>query len=425
MSERTVFQIHLDPSIIENFNEALDNHEHISEQLTFEGKKYRGVPAWDCICACVHRIRDTVEYLNDQRLGTMKYRSAFDFINFLSNAAVVLDSVDMLAEVLGVDLSKENARCEAFHQPGQNKLGNDVKYFRFLRSLCAVHPVGTSHYKGMYHEPEVVTCPYITWVRDSPLEFVWDCDIHANAFTNDANSWGEDICVHMDQLFSHIEYRYGLLRKIGAALERYQEGKIEEFRNTPIPGRKEGESESAYIERLKDVEAVRFGTYNDPEYEFAEKVFAFVPSDSVNNGAAERYASAWRFALSLQRNALQDMSRKGFEHGSIEGDDSGWILFENLRRIHCKCKELNDYGYQIEKIAYLDGHCGPRDAAWGRLKLGEIEPVFRKYVAMDLSHDSDEELYMLSRIALYEIALRHDCEINRAIPHSEEYRTES
>ena len=41
---------------------------------------------------------------------------------------------------------------------------------------------------------------------------------------------------------------------------------------------------------------------------------------------------------------------------------------------------------------------------------------------LDLDNDSDEELYMLSRIALYEIALRHDCEVNRAIPYSPEYR---
>ncbi|MGN0035250.1 MAG: hypothetical protein ACI364_05945 [Coriobacteriales bacterium] len=100
-----------------------------------------------------------------------------------------------------------------------------------------------------------------------------------------------------------------------------------------------------------------------------------------------------------------------------------WSI-ESLMHIHCTYEEPDGFGYRLEKTGYLDGRSGPRDAAWGRLKLSEIEPVFRKYVAIDLSHDSGDELYMLSRIALYEIALRHDCEINRAIPHSEEYRAE-
>lgn len=106
------FQLHLDPDLVEEFNDSLGKHEHISEQISFvekafERKKYRGVPAWDCICTCVHRIRDGVAYLNGQKLGSMKYRSAFDFINFINNAAVVLDCVQMLADILGVDLMRK------------------------------------------------------------------------------------------------------------------------------------------------------------------------------------------------------------------------------------------------------------------------------------------------------------------------------
>ena len=45
-----------------------------------------------------------------------------------------------------------------------------------------------------------------------------------------------------------------------------------------------------------------------------------------------------------------------------------------------------------------------------------------KHVVFDYGNDSDEELYMLSRIALYEIALNHDCEINDAILLDSRYR---
>ena len=74
MSTRKTFQIHLDPELIEEFDASLDAQEHISEQISFvekafSKKAYRGVSAWDCICSCVNRIRDTVEYLNDQIRG--------------------------------------------------------------------------------------------------------------------------------------------------------------------------------------------------------------------------------------------------------------------------------------------------------------------------------------------------------------------
>lgn len=427
MGRQKTFQIYLDPELIEEFNASLNAHEHISEQISFvekafEKKRYRGVPAWDCMCSCVHRVRDTVGYLNDQVLGRMEHGSAFDFINFINNASVVLDSIDMLARIIGVDLTREDARTNAFNQPGNNRKGTDKKYFEFLRSLCAVHPVETNRFKGVYHMTDIVTCPYLTWVSGSPLEMAWNCDLHAHAFVNEANSWGEDICIHMDQVFAHIKYRYSLLNKIGCALERFQEAKIDEFRNTPVPDRGEGESELSYVERLKEAEAERFGSNNDFVYDFAKKALSFEPTDPANKAAAERYKNAWRFALDLQLNVLRDMSREGVEHAGIEGDDTDWILFEHLEYCGCHCEELSWFSYNLEKIGYLDGTSGESDAAWGRIKLREMDGILGKHVVFDYENDSDEELYMLSRIALYEIALEHDCEINEAIPLDERYR---
>lgn len=427
MRGRKTFQIHLNPELIEEFSASLDAHEHISEQISFvekafREKSYRGVPAWDCICACIQRIRSIVGYLNDQVLGKMEHGNAFDFINFINNASVMLDSIDMLAGILGVDLKQENARTDAFNKPGANGKGTDKKYFEFLRSLCAVHPVETNRYKNMYHTTDIVTCPYLTWVRGSLLEMTWDCDLHGSAFVNEANSWGEDICIHLNQVFAHIKYRYSLLNKIGCALERFQEAKIQEFRNTPVPARREDESELSYVERLKQVEAERFGSDNDFVYDFAKAALSFEPTNPENKAAAERYKNAWRFALGLQLNVLRDMSREGLEHAGIEGDDTDWVLFEHLEYCGCHCEELSWFSYNLEKIGYLDGTSGESDAAWGRIKLREMDGILGKHVVFDYENDSDEELYMLSRVALYEIALEHDCEINEAIPLDGRYR---
>ncbi len=140
MRGRKTFQIHLNPELIEEFNASLTAHEHISEQISFvekafEKKRYRGVPAWDCMCSCVHRVRDTVGYLNDQVLGRMEHGSAFDFINFISNASVVLDSIDMLARIIGVDLIQEDARSDASTKTGTNGKGTEKSLVPTL-ALC-------------------------------------------------------------------------------------------------------------------------------------------------------------------------------------------------------------------------------------------------------------------------------------------------
>ena len=149
---------------------------------------------------------------------------------------------------------------------------------------------------------------------------------------------------------------------------------------------------------------------------------SFEPKNPANRAATERYKNAWRFALDLQLNVLRDMSRKGVEHTGIRDDDTDWVLFEHLEYCSCPCKELAQFSYNLEKLGYLDGTSGESDAAWGRTKLKEMDGILGKHVVFDYGNDSDEELYMLSRIALYEIALNHDCEINDAIPLDSRYR---
>lgn len=354
----------------------------------------------------------------------MEHGSAFDFINFINNASVVLDCIQMLADILGVDLSEENSRSAAFGMVGCDGKGADKDYYEFLRSLCVVHPAETNRHKR-YQGADITSCPYLVWTHTSPMPTpsAWNnCDLHAHAFVNEANSWGEDICIHMDQVFAHIKYRYSLLNKIGCALERYQETRIDEFRNTPIPDRQEGESELSYVERLKQAEIERFGSNNDFVYDFAKAALSFEPKNPANRAATERYKNAWRFALDLQLNVLRDMSREGVEHTGIRDDGTDWILFEHLEYCSCPCKELAQFSYNLEKLGYLDGTSGESDAAWGRTKLKEMDGILGKHVVFDYGNDSDEELYMLSRIALYEIALNHDCEINDAIPLDSRYR---
>ena len=411
-----IFQIHLDPDLIEQFNSSLKAQAHLSAQLSFKKKAYRGIPAWDCICVCEHRIRDTVAYLNDQVLGKMEHGSAFDFINFINNAATVLDCVDMLAAIIGVDLTQEDARTAAFSQLGANGKGTDKKYFQFIRSLCAVHPAETSHFRGIYHDSALVTCPYLVWVRGTFREMTWDCDLHAKAFINEANSWGEDVFIHMDQIFAYIKYRYSLLNKIGCSLESYQRNVIETLRGTCVPGRGANETEQDFIERIKGSEEERLGSGNAYLYDFAKKAISFAPSNPRNTEAAKRYANAWRFALDCRLTALRDMS---FDDLKV---NDGADLIDQLIDCRCQCKDLDNFSYNLEKLVYLNGNYGPDDAAWGRAKLLEMNELLGSRVLFGGA--SDDELYLLSRIALYEISLLHPGYINKLIPRDLRYRPE-
>ena len=409
------FRIHLDPGLIERFDDSLGRHEHISEQISFvekafEKKKYRGVPAWDCVCTCVHRIRDGVAYLNKQELGRMECGSAFDFINFINNASVVLDCIQMLADILGVDLKEENSRSTVFNMVGSDGKGTDKKYYEFLRSLCAVHPSGTDRHRR-YQGADMVSCPYLIWTHTSPMPMpiAWGaCDIHAHAFVNEANSWGEDICIRISQVFAYVEYRYSLLGKIESALERYQESEIQRFRSIPVPGMGQGETELDFIDRLKGVEEERLGPENAFLYDFAKKVVSFAPSNPCNAEAAKRYANAWRFALDRRLTALRDMSFDDVD------------LIEQLIDCRCQCKDLDNYSYNLEKLDYLNGDYGRCDVEWGKAKLLEMCEILGARIS--LVNAKDDELYLLSRIALYEIALLHPGYINEVIPRDLAYR---
>lgn len=419
MGERA-FRISLNSGIVESFDEALDEQEHISAQQVFSEKRYRGLNAWDCICSCVHRIRDTVGYLNDMELGRMAHGNAFDFMEFMNNAAVVIDSVNMLASIFAVSFDEENARSEVFKEPGSDGKGTDKDYFEFIRSLCVVHPTDTSRHPR-YQGSKLVTCPYITWTDSLTRPAFGNCDLHANAFVNEASSWGDSVNIHIDQVFNYVEYRYGLLEKVKDGLVRFQDDTIARFRERPIEAQGAEESQSDYIGRLKQEEIERFGNANDYIFDMADDLLSFEPTDEKNKAAVDRYKNAWLFALGLELNSLRNMSRVGPENGGLEGDASGWTLFENLWHCHSGHPDLRGYGYQLEKLHYLDGAHGPSDARWGRRKLFEMEDVLTEHVRIN-PELSDKELYYLALTCLYELALETPCRINEAVPNDPSYR---
>lgn len=422
MSDK-VFQIKLNDDLIEYFNETVLEHDYLSLRKTFEGKSYNGINAWDCICSCMDRIRFTVRYLNDMKLEMSNaYGNAFNFMEFMNNAAVIIDAVDMLARVFSISMSEEDAECRIFNQFGDDGKGTDKTYFKFLRSLCVVHPVNTSYHRNYQNEQPFLTCPYIRWNKGVLAVMMNDdADLHAKVYDNILNSIGDYIPIYMSQVFEYVKYRYGLITKVAGGIRRYHSSYIEELRKQDIPGRAATESEHDYLARLKAEHIERFGGGYDYVYDYIISILDFVPTNPVNNDAVERYKNAWRRATDFELNALRNVSYEGFDNCGVHSDSEGNALIGELYYCHCDSPSLREYSYQLSKLHYLDGTYGPHDAAWGREMLRELLPVLSKYISFE-GRLGDWELYVLSNIALYELALDNPSVLNDSMPMDPQFR---
>lgn len=83
-----IFQINIDTSVLRRLRDKVNENQNISYNKQY--KKYR---AWDKICAIMDRLDDTVDYLNQLKLNTGKYRrSASSFIQSHTTAELFIKS---------------------------------------------------------------------------------------------------------------------------------------------------------------------------------------------------------------------------------------------------------------------------------------------------------------------------------------------
>lgn len=88
--------------ILHRLRDKINEQHNISYNKIYN-KKHKEFRAWDKICAIMDRLDDTVDFLNELKLNTGKYkRSAFDFFEFMNNAAVIVDCIKQLAEIFNV-----------------------------------------------------------------------------------------------------------------------------------------------------------------------------------------------------------------------------------------------------------------------------------------------------------------------------------
>lgn len=241
------FRINMDLTIINKLQNTINENQNISINKEFSkriGKDIKKFNSWDIVCAIMDRIKDTCEYLNTLELNTGEYtRSAFDFINFINNAKVIVDCVNDFANVYDVSFKNENKSTEIFKQIGKKGQGTDLKYFRYIRSLCSVHPNDTSRHSE-YQDNDFECSPFVLWNNGIYSD---DNDIHIVVYTSEVDKFPKNINLKIKDIFNFINYRYGLIKKIISAIESYQKEIIAQFKNRRI---NQPEEFKNYIEYL-------------------------------------------------------------------------------------------------------------------------------------------------------------------------------
>ncbi|KAA0786802.1 hypothetical protein [Bacillus sp. BB56-3] len=414
---KEVFQISLDPTILEILRDKVNEQQNITII-----KKDGEHQAWDKICAIMDRLDDTVDYLNGLKLNTGKYsRSAFDFYDFLNNASVVVDCIKQLAKLFDVPDEKIKTSSNIFNQLGRDELGTDERYFEYIRSLCSVHPVETSRHKR-YQDNKFECSPFVMWSNEL-TSYDDNCDIYAVVYTNKDEDSFKRVKIYISQIFEYVRTRVEFVKEITDEIDQYQKDIIAGFKQNTI--KQESEFDT-YIEYLKNLDKElnnRFGSERIYSFDYIIKLFELKLSNLENQHKMNLYLNALKYAINFEHNSMQNMSYEGFENNGLiyAKENLETSLYIELHSLNSRSAERRKYSYNLEKIYYLSYDTGYYDKEWAYSQLKGAHTFLEKYVTFQ-GAQSDFEHYALVQIALYFDCLENKCLINKNIPNELKYR---
>ncbi|QJS19224.1 hypothetical protein [Turicibacter sanguinis] len=411
------FNIILDLSILKKLRNKINEQYNISYS-----KQYGKYRAWDKICSIMDRLDDTVAYLNEIKLNTGKYRrSAFDFYDFMNNAAVVVDCIKELAKIFDISDDRIKNSTDIFKQLGSDGTGTDEKYFQYLRSLCSVHPIETSHHK-IYQANDFECSPYVIW-NNQTIWFNDDCDLYAIVYTSKDEGSTKRVQIYIPQIFEYVKTRLEFVNEIIDGIQQYHQNIISDFKNRPIKSENEFNTYVEYLENLEKELVERYGT--DLLYSFNPIIdlFKLKLSNSENQEKMNLYLNALKYAIKFEHSSLQNMTCDGFENNGLlyPKMNTETSLFNELYSPHSNSDEVRSYAYQLQKINCLSYDSEKINKEWAYRQLEEIRPFLERYVSFN-NVQSDFEYYALVQLALYLDCLKHNCLINKNIPNDLKFR---
>lgn len=305
------------------------------------GSKHEG-NAFNCICAALDRIDDLVKHCNTLDLSQTP-EGTFALCDLFNYGQTLIDCITIIGDIYGVKYDSSND-VSSFYQKGSSGTGNDEKYFKYLRSICSVHPLETSAHKE-YQGEQPEWCPYISFAN-STADLFLSCnneslskaDFIARVYRNDMQ-FSKHIPIKAAQIFHYIEKRYAFIKDIIQAIDLYNKSQIQEMKEKHILIPSECESYDAYLKHLEDEILIRCGTC-----EYEARTWRAIFKTHFKNGYCEKKLSEYKEELRLGivniHNGLQNMECLNDE----------WSFKAITERYS---PELAKYHYQQEKMTYL------------------------------------------------------------------------
>lgn len=381
------------------------------------GKLY---PAWNRICAIMDRIEDLVYHINGMEVSSAQdIQSAFTFFDLLNHGAVLIDCVNMIAQIYEIDLSDEDAEDTIFHNRGNDGKGDDKAYFEYLRSLCSVHPIETSRHRR-YMDAEFECCPYVMWLDDYNRERA-KADLEAWVYTNRTGLGScKSIYISLSDVKAYIQRRYDLLEnRIIDGIHQFKERKKNAYRKSTLKTEADFSDYVTYLRYIGKKSRERFGDSLESDFEHVFFFMCLSFSNWKNQRLLKRYQNALQYAVKFHHNALQNMSFNGFENNGIEYPDLREETTLLWQLIYLKAASDDVLRYQYELSTQWELRSEDSHYALGKIKC--VVPALERYVSFDEAN-TPEDYFTLVQLALYQDNLEGDNLVNRNIPNEGAYR---
>ena len=410
----------------------------------------RNDSAFNCICAALDRIDYLVEYCNELDLTTTK-EGTFALCDMLSYGQTLIDCITMIGDVYGIKYDSAGD-TSSFHQTGITGNGNDEKYFKYLRSLCVVHPLETTAHKD-YQGDQPEWCPYILYSGTSILSILTTADKSLNGadyiatvYRNDTE-YNKHVPIRIKQIFHYINKRYMFIKRIIRAIDDYNNDQIETLKNTHILLPSECATYDDYLKNLENEIHTRLG-----QWEYQAKtwraIFKTHYDDELHEAALSDYKEELKNGIVKVHSKLQAMDfldedfvcdaiddenieslrEYSYEMGKMiylfpswaieDRENEDFSFIEEPLSLNClRLKKLlgamdnalqASMGHEDLTLCgrYLDGQYQLNNSEWARIQLKIMSPALGKYISFDY-FSNDWLLYLQVKIAKW-LLLRNE-----------------
>ena len=344
--------------------------------------------AYNCACACMDRIDSIVYHCNEL---FSRVDSVFGLCDVLNYGQTLIDCIDQFGKIYDVRYQDHND-CSCFGKRGIDGKGSDAEYFKYIRSLCSVHPVETNrhpHYQG--NEPE--WSPWIDILNSNSMLKILNNDGYAKnadfaivVYRNDLE-FNKYIYVSIEEIFKYIEKRYLFIEKVCEVIEKQDNERIAQLKNIKMREEEYFYKYDEYLTYLCD----ECGKRGFGDYGWQKNMWCAILSSSFEDNQMNEKLCRFQ---DLLKEDIHDL------HEAVQNMDYEKDLAIAPYRVRGIPAE---FGYAVEKIFYLQPQWeredfSIEDTVNTKQYIGDIERLRALLNAVDKAKRENEDISIANRI---------------------------